>query len=70
MKDVTAEDNYCPESPEGIALRLMQIIDKAEEADGRRQRSNASEKERLIALYKDCLTAVTGLDCARPITLH
>ena len=55
---------------EAVALELMRIIDEAENKDGRRQRINLSERERLLRLHQDCLTAVTGLDCARPITMH
>ena len=53
--------------PEGVALILMQIIEEAENKEGRRERrTNVSERQRLIDLYKDCLSAVTGMDCNKP----
>jgi hypothetical protein len=58
------------DSSEGMALILMQIIEEAENKDGHRQRSNRSEKERLLSLYKDCLSAVTGTEREALHTLH
>jgi hypothetical protein len=48
----------------------MRIIDEAETKNGLHQRSNLSEKERLLALYQDCLSAVTGIERRALHTLH
>ena len=49
-----------PHFPEGVALALMRDIEAAEENAGRRdRRSNQSERERLLDLYRQCLGVVT-----------
>jgi hypothetical protein len=40
---------------------LMKLIDDAENKDGqKRQRSNLSERQRLLGLYAECYAAVCG----------
>ena len=57
-------DSY-PDAPEAVALELMRMIETAEEKSGRRdQRSNLTERVRLLDLYRHCLSAVTGMDCS------
>jgi len=49
----------------------MQIIDEAENKEGRRERrENRSERERLLDLYKDCLCVVTGAERRSLHTFH
>jgi hypothetical protein len=58
-----------PDTPEAVALALMQMIDETDKKDASRRRSNTSERERLLSLYKDCLWAVTGLE-REELVLH
>jgi len=58
-----------PEAPESVALALMQMIEGAEKRNGRR-RGKLSERERLLSLYKDCLSVVTGTERKALHTLH
>jgi hypothetical protein len=52
---------HWPETPESAALMLMKLIDDAEKKDGqKRQRSNLSERQRLLGLYAECYAAVCG----------
>ena len=58
-----------PDAPEAVALALMRDIEAAEEKAGRRQRgSNRSERDRLLALYRDCRGVVTVAEWTA--TLH
>ena len=58
-----------PDFPEGVALTLMRDIEAAEEKAGRRdRRSNQSERERLLGLYRQCLDVVTRTEWTA--TLH
>ena len=49
-----------PDTPEGVALALMRDIEAAETKRRGRRRNKISERERLLALYKECLSAVIG----------
>jgi hypothetical protein len=56
-----------PDAPEAVALELMRMIETAEEKSGRRdQRSNLTERVRLLDLFKDCISAVTRDGLHRP----
>lgn len=60
-----------PEAPEAVALALFLEIEAAEERVGRRDRHDGrSERERLIALYRECLAAVIGDDLVNATTRH